>query len=348
MEINAIYEGDNLEIMSKFPSKSIDLIYADPPFFSNRKYEVIWKDKAEISSFEDRWEGGIEHYIAWMEPRLRECHRLLKDTGSIYLHCDWHASAHLKVLMDRIFNDSNFRNEIVWPRTYAHSDSKQGAKAFGRIHDTILFYSKSVNNTWNTQYRPYGQDYIEKTFKQMDEEGRRYQTVTLTASKPGGDTEFEWHGIRPPNGRYWAYSKANLDKMSIELFNRLKSVENSLSSNEKLSVMRGRLNDLNGEITKLRSELLSKRWKEIDEAQGLTLLSQVLYLSESIIDRVLNDIDRKKSDSLKEINIMMGISLYLLLKFMAMVKKKVTIESLVYALSSVQVFLDYYEVASFT
>ena len=138
------------------------------------------------------------------------------------------------------------------------------------------------------------------------------------------------------------------DKMSIELFNRLKSVENSLSSNEKLSVMRGRLNDLNGEITKLRSELLSKRWKEIDEAQGLTLLSQVLYLSESIIDRVLNDIDRKKSDSLKEINIMMGISLYLLLKFMAMVKKKVTIESLVYALSSVQVFLDYYEVASFT
>ena len=138
------------------------------------------------------------------------------------------------------------------------------------------------------------------------------------------------------------------DKMSIELFNRLKSVENSLSSNEKLSVMRGRLNDLKGEITKLRSELLSKRWKEIDEAQGLTLLSQVLYLSESIIDRVLNDIDRKKSDSLKEINIMMGISLYLLLKFMAMVKKKVTIESLVYALSSVQVFLDYYEVASFT
>ena len=216
MEINAIYEGDNLEIMAKFPSKSVDLIYADPPFFSNRKYEVIWKDKAEIRSFEDRWEGGIEHYISWMEPRLRECHRLLKETGSMYLHCDWHASAHLKVLMDRIFNDSNFRNEIVWPRTYAHSDSKQGAKAFGRIHDTILFYSKSVNNTWNTQYRPYEQDYIEKTFKQMDEEGRRYQTVTLTASKPGGDTEFEWHGIRPPNGRYWAYSKANLDKMEKE------------------------------------------------------------------------------------------------------------------------------------
>ena len=98
MEINAIYEGDNLEIMAKFPSKSVDLIYADPPFFSNRKYEVIWKDKAEIRSFEDRWEGGIEHYISWMEPRLRECHRILKDTGSIYLHCDWRANYKLRTL----------------------------------------------------------------------------------------------------------------------------------------------------------------------------------------------------------------------------------------------------------
>ncbi len=137
------------------------------------------------------------------------------------------------------------------------------------------------------------------------------------------------------------------DKMGVELFDKLKSVENSLSSNEKLSVLRGRLNDLKGEIVKLRSELLSKRWKEIDEAQVLTLLSQVLYLSESIIDKTLNDIDRKKSDSLKEINIMMGVSLYLLLKFVAMVKKKVTTESLVYSLSGVQVFLDYYEVAVF-
>lgn len=216
MEINAIYEGDNLEIMSKFPNESIDLIYADPPFFSNRHYEVLWNDGAELRAFEDRWKGGIEHYISWMEPRLQESYRLLKKSGSMYLHCDWHASAHLKILMDRIFEEHNFRNEIIWPRTYAHSDSKQGAKAFGRIHDTILFYSKSEDSIWNTQYRVYEKEYIEKTFKQTDDEGRIYQTVTLTASKPGGDTEFEWHGIRPPKGRYWAYSRSNLDKMERE------------------------------------------------------------------------------------------------------------------------------------
>ncbi len=216
MEINAIYEGDNLEIMRNFPDKSVDLIYADPPFFSNRHYEVIWKDGAEIRAFQDRWKGGIEHYVSWMEPRLRECWRVLKDSGSMYLHCDWHANAHLRILMDKIFGESNFKNEIVWPRTYAHSDSKQGAKAFGRIHDTILFYSKTDKNTWNTSYKPYEKDYIEKTFKGTDKNGRKYQTVTLTASKPGGDTSFEWHGIKPPKGRYWAYSKTNLDKMEKE------------------------------------------------------------------------------------------------------------------------------------
>jgi len=103
MEINAIYEGDNLEVLSKFPDNSVDLIYADPPFFSNKQYEIIWKDGAEIRAFEDRWKGGIENYIAWMEPRIREMHRVLKDTGSMYLHCDWHANAHLRILMDKIF-----------------------------------------------------------------------------------------------------------------------------------------------------------------------------------------------------------------------------------------------------
>lgn len=111
METNTIYEGDNLEILSKFPSEGIDLIYLDSPFFSNQQYEKIWGDKAEIMSFKDRWMGGIEHYISWMEPRLRECHRILKKTGSIYLHCDWHANAHLRILMDKIFGENYFKSE---------------------------------------------------------------------------------------------------------------------------------------------------------------------------------------------------------------------------------------------
>ena len=108
MEVNSIYEGDNLEILNKFPNNSVDLIYLDPPFFSNRHYEVIWEDGAELRAFQDRWQGGIEHYISWMEPILRECYRILKKTGSIFLHCDWHANAHLRILLDKIFGENNW------------------------------------------------------------------------------------------------------------------------------------------------------------------------------------------------------------------------------------------------
>ena len=141
MEINTIYEGDNLEILSKFPNNSIDLIYLDPPFFSNRHYEVIWKDGAELRAFQDRWQGGVEHYISWMEPRLRECQRVLKESGSIYLHCDYHADAHLRILMDKIFGEHNFRNEIIWH----YKKWSAGWQQFQRNHDIILFYSKSNN-----------------------------------------------------------------------------------------------------------------------------------------------------------------------------------------------------------
>jgi DNA modification methylase len=160
--------------------------------------------------------GGIENYVAWMTERLIECRRVLKESGSMYLHTDWHASAYLKVEMDKIFGLTNFKNDIIWPRTYAHGDTKQGAKAFGHIHDIILFYTKSDESTWHQPYIPYEEEYASNVFKKEDKKGRKYQTVTLTASKPGGDTSFEWHGIRPPKGRFWAYSKANLDKMEKE------------------------------------------------------------------------------------------------------------------------------------
>lgn len=151
MEVNAIYEGDNLEILSKFSDKSVDLIYADPPFFSNKQYEVIWDDGAEIRAFQDRWKGGIEHYISWMEPRLRECHRLLKDGGSMYLHCDWHANAHLRILMDKIFGENNFQNEIIW--CYGGGGASVGR--FARKHDNIFFYTKSKKYIFNPQFAPY-------------------------------------------------------------------------------------------------------------------------------------------------------------------------------------------------
>ncbi len=99
---NQLILGDNLTLMREMASESIDLIYLDPPFFSNRHYETLWGDDGEIRSFEDRWAGGIEHYIAWLKERVFEMHRLLKPTGSIFLHCDWHADAYIRVSNQRV------------------------------------------------------------------------------------------------------------------------------------------------------------------------------------------------------------------------------------------------------
>jgi len=142
---NVIYSGDNLTWLKQFPDKLVDLIYLDPPFFSNKHYEVIFNDGEEIRSFEDRWKGGINHYIEWMKERIFELHRVLKDAGSFYLHCDWHASHYLKVTCDNIFGYNNFRNEIIWH--YRRWTNVQ--KQFQKMHDVILFYAKTDDNIFN-------------------------------------------------------------------------------------------------------------------------------------------------------------------------------------------------------
>lgn len=213
-QTNTIYCGDCKDVLRKFPNECVDLIYADPPFFSNRHYEVIWSDGYELLAFEDRWKGGINNYVEWMNERLTECYRILKTTGSMYLHCDSHASHYLKVDMDRIFGDNNFRNEIIWKRSDAHSDAKQGAKHYGRVTDSILFYTKSDKFTFNVVYVPLPESTREKWYRRVDPKtGRRYNLDNLTASKAGGDTLYEFQGIKPPSGRYWAYSKEKMQKM---------------------------------------------------------------------------------------------------------------------------------------
>ena len=163
MSLNQLLLGDNLEILRSIESDSVDLIYLDPPFFSNRTYEVIWGDKGEVRSFEDRFSGGIDHYISWLKDRVQEMHRVLKPTGSIFLHCDWHANAHIRVnILDKVFGYGNFRAEIIWKRSSAHNDIKQGRRAVGFITDTIWHYSKSEEYTFNPVYTPYSQDYINR------------------------------------------------------------------------------------------------------------------------------------------------------------------------------------------
>jgi DNA modification methylase len=144
---NKLYCGDNLEILATIPKNSIDLIYIDPPFFSNRNYEIIWGDEAEIRSFEDRWEGGINVYVDWMRDRIMELYRVLKPTGSFYLHCDWHASHYLKIMCDEIFGYHNLQNEIVW----CYKTGGATKRRFGRKHDTIFFYTKTSKYIFNPQ-----------------------------------------------------------------------------------------------------------------------------------------------------------------------------------------------------
>jgi DNA modification methylase len=138
--VNKLILGDNLEILKTIADNSVDLIYLDPPFFSNRNYEVIWGDSGEIRSFQDRWSGGIDHYIEWLKERVIEMHRVLKPAGSLFLHCDWHANAYIRVLiLDKIFGEKNFRNEIIW--CYAGPGNVKNRLA--QKHDTVYFYSKT-------------------------------------------------------------------------------------------------------------------------------------------------------------------------------------------------------------
>ena len=258
---NRLYYGDNLNILRDYiPDGSVDLVYLDPPFNSNRDYNVIFKDEsgnksdAQLIAFEDTWHWGpdaerqyeyltntaanggrvpdsvstivdaLRHgigtnqmmaYLTEMTVRLVELHRVLKPTGSLYLHCDPTASHYLKVVLDAIFGPERFMSEIVWKRSSAHSDGKQGRKQHGRIHDIVLVYTKSSEWTWNPVYTPYDEDYIDAFYKYVEPEtGRRYRLGDLTG--PGGaakgNPSYELMGIT----RYWRYSKENMARLVAE------------------------------------------------------------------------------------------------------------------------------------
>jgi DNA modification methylase len=181
MHKNRLICGDNLQELAAFKSESVDLIYIDPPFFSNRNYEIIWGDEAEIRTFEDRWEGGINVYIDWMKQRVLELHRVLKPTGSFYLHCDWHADHYLKVMCDEIFGYGNFRNEIIW----SYKRYTAASNRFQRLHDTILFYGKSADATFNDVREDYGEKSgkADSHYKQ-DEDGQWYRWQKRKGQEP--------------------------------------------------------------------------------------------------------------------------------------------------------------------
>jgi DNA modification methylase len=175
MFVNKLILGDNLEILKAMEGETVDLIYLDPPFFSNRNYEVIWGDEGEVRSFQDRWSGGIDQYIAWLKERVVEMHRVLKPTGSIFLHCDWHADAYIRVeILDKVFGMNNFRNEIIWNYNgWVHKKMSH----FPNKPDTIFFYSKSEKNRYISLSEKWTkEEYIAKRKQKIhvDEEERAY------------------------------------------------------------------------------------------------------------------------------------------------------------------------------
>ena len=238
-----VWTGDNLAVMRGMNDSCIDLVYLDPPFNSNRHYEAPIGSKAAGAAFKDAWTlddvdvhehgeladrnpaaysvieaarqahgKGMQSYLIMMAVRLLEMHRVLKPTGSIYLHCDPTASHYLKLLMDGVFGAQRFRTQIAWQRSNAHSDAKQGRQQHGRIQDNILFYTAGERWTWNPQFTPYSDRYTKSTYRHVEEStGRRYRLDNLTG--PGGSAKgnpkYEVMGVT----RYWRYSEERMQEL---------------------------------------------------------------------------------------------------------------------------------------
>jgi len=253
---NHLFYGDNLKVLrDSIGDASVDLIYLDPPFNSNASYNVLFKapsgesSAAQIEAFDDTWhwndsaesaygdvmrsgngaaaemlramrsflgENDMMAYLAMMAVRLIELHRVLKPTGSLYLHCDPTASHYLKILLDAVFGARNFRNEVIWKRTSAHSS----AKKFAPVHDTILFYSRTDDYVWNKAFQPIPQETIDAWYNNIESDtGRLYNRADITAAgKRAGSSGQPWRGIDvAAKNRHWAIpGYLGLGKMSAQ------------------------------------------------------------------------------------------------------------------------------------
>ncbi len=223
--MNKIFWGDNLQVMShmlkEFRGK-IDLIYIDPPFDSKAQYKKTIKMKSkdvsnDMLAFEEKQYNDIwsnDTYLQFMYERIVLIKELLSSKGSLWLHCDATRGHYLKIILDEVFGSENYVNHITWKRTFAHGDMGQGAKHLGRISDFILLYQKSSAVQMNSIFTPYEQSYINKVFSNTDKDGRRWQSVSLTA--PGGaakgNPQYEFLGVT----RYWQYSKENMKRLYNE------------------------------------------------------------------------------------------------------------------------------------
>ena len=325
MKTNLLYYGDNLAILRRYiPDASVDLVYLDPPFNSNRDYNVIFKDEsgrksdAQIVAFDDTWHWGpgpeahytyltntaVNHgkvpqpvstivaalragigenqmmaYLVEMAVRLVDLHRVLKPTGSLYLHCDPTASHYLKLLLDAVFGPIAFGNEIIWKRTSGHSD----ARRYGRVHDVILFYPKSDHAAWNEIYQAYDAGYVEQYYRYADPDGRKFMSGDLSAAGlSGGGYEYTWRGVT----RVWRVPLATMEKLDYagRVFytsNGIPRAKRYLDESKGLPVQ-----DVWGDIEALRS--WHKERLGWDTQKPIALLDRIIGSSSNPGDVVLD------------------------------------------------------------
>jgi DNA modification methylase len=212
--MNQLILGDNLEILKNTNSESVDLIYIDPPFFSNRTYEVIWGDKGEVRSFEDRFSGGIDHYIGWLKDRVLEMHRILKPTGSIFIHCDWHANAYIRVqILDKIFGGNNFRNEIIWKRNFTKKGSQFKMAKLATNTDSIFYYVKSDKATFLTPKINGSMEELLLRYDKEDENNRRFKSepIELPRMMARENLIYEYKNYTPKYG--WMMVREKLEEL---------------------------------------------------------------------------------------------------------------------------------------
>ena len=316
LKTNVLYYGDNLEILRKYiPDNSIDLVYLDPPFSSKKDYNIIFKEAtgelsaAQIKAFSDTWHwdkaaedtfqditlsappkvaklvdaivsglgrNDVTAYLVMMTIRLVELHRILKNTGSLYLHCDPTASHYLKLVLDQIFGPTNFRNEIVWKRFTFHAD----AKRFGRVSDRLIFYRKGADYIFNRLNAPFSDEYITNKFTHVDSDGRRFRLSDL--NPPGGRGPiYEFHGVTKP----WRFTQDKMLKLEAE---------GRIYTGSKVAQLKRYLDELPGQaVHELWSDIapINPQAKErlgYETQKPLALLERIIKASSNEGDTVLD------------------------------------------------------------
>jgi len=225
-QTNTIYRGDNLNILRALPDKCVDFIYIDPPFFTQRNYKNIGGDRESVFDYEDNFfDGfqdtkdffeqhiqsdakGLKAYLEWMRARVVELHRILKPTGSFYLHLDHHAVHYMKVICDEIFGYSNFRNEIVWQRKTGSNGATKTPRNYPNNADKILFYSKGKKYIFNAQYTEYTEEFRKKYYNKKDDNGRWFKIENLGTPSDSPTLKFNYKGYKTPrNGWRWTLER---------------------------------------------------------------------------------------------------------------------------------------------